>query len=269
MSRPFGLLALLSAALTSSACEPELNVGSWPCTTSSGPQGRAPDGSVVPVLDPIASSWDNGFEDGFCGYARAKGFCYASSAASYALVDAPVHSGRRAVRFTVLDQANPDGTQARCVREGKVPDDAVYGAWFFLPATATVNANWNLMFFNGGLEGERAKGAWDVSLGNADDGTLTLHVLNHLTDKPLPQDKTPEVRIGEWFHVEFRWRRAQDTTGAVALYKDDELVAQATGIQTERADVTWQQWYAGNLVGDVTPADSTLYLDDVSIAPPP
>lgn len=268
MSRLFGLLATLGVAVAASGCEPELNVGAWPCTSSSGPAGTMPDGSVGPTRDPIASPWKNGFEDGFCGYAHAKGFCYASAAAAYELVEAPVHSGLHAVRFTVLDQPKPDGTQARCVREGKLPVDAVYGAWFFLTATATVTANWNLMYLNSGTDEDRSlRGQWDVSLGNADDGSLTLHVLNHLTGLPLDGER--EVRLNTWFHVEFRWRRAEDMTGKVALYKDGELVVEAEDLQTERSGATWQQWYVGNLVEEVTPPDSTLYVDDVSIAPPP
>jgi hypothetical protein len=99
--------------------------------------------------------------------------------------------------------------------------------------------------------------------------------LNHLTNKPLPadgstaQENAPAVEPGRWFHVEFRWHRAQDATGSVALYQDGKLVVGAEDIQTETTGSVRQQWYVGNLVGGVTPPESTLYVDDVSIELPP
>jgi hypothetical protein len=270
-------IAILMVAGTALGCDPELTVGSWPCTSSTGPVGRAPDGSITSVKDPIQAPWQNGFEDGFCGYARAKGFCYQDPLASYALVDAPVHSGLRAARFSVTAD-DRDALQTRCVREGTLPVDAVYGAWFYLAGTAAVRGNWNLMYFNGGPPDD-LPGQWDVSIGDGDAGPLTLHLLNHLNNGEIIPDLTPEdggvapvvpsVPVGEWFHVEFRYRRAKDATGIVALYQDGTLITQSRDIKTEGSSVMWGQWYVGNLADGVTPPDSTLYVDDVSIALPP
>ena len=275
----FGKLGLLIVAASAAACEPELKVGTWPCTSSSGPAGTMPDGSVVSIKDPVPFPWQNGFEDGFCGYANAKGYCYKDPNASYGLVDAPVHSGQHAARFTVMGD-DSRARQTRCVREGAMPPDAVYGAWFFLAAAVT-GGNWNLMYFNAGnaegLHGLPYDGAeWDVSIGDdGDGGPLTLHILNHMDRLPDPADggtppPAPAVPVGEWFHVEFRIVRAQDATGRVTLSQDGEPVLDYKNIQTELTGATWGQWYVGNLVGsNVTPPESTLYVDDVSIAPPP
>jgi hypothetical protein len=237
-----------------------------------------PDGSVTSIKDPVPFPWHNGFEDGFCGYANAKGYCYKHPAASYEVVEAPVHSGQHAARFTVTADDSVDGNQTRCVREGAMPTDAVYGAWFFLSA-AVSGGNWNLMFFNGGnadgLDSLPGGGAeWDVSLGSEDGGALTLHILDHCRRSPDATDAgtpppRPTVPLGEWFHVEFRFRRAQDATGRVTLYQDGKVVEDITDLQTELTGVTWGQWSVGNLVGNVTPPESTLYVDDVSLAPPP
>lgn len=276
----FGKFALLMLAATSAACEPELKVGTWPCTSSSGPAGTMPDGSVVSIKDPVPMPWQNGFEDGFCGYARAKGYCYRDPDASYAVVDAPVHSGLHAAEFSVTGDDALSGKQTRCVREGAMPHDAVYGAWFFLSSTATAGANWNLMYFNGGtadgLNGLPGRGAeWDVSIADGDGGPHTLYLRNHLANKVIPDPADadagvpPSISAGEWFHVEVRLVRDQGTGGRVTLYQDGQPVVDVNGIQTELTGVTWGQWYVGNLVGAVTPPDSTLYVDDVSIAPPP
>ncbi len=274
----FAKLALLILAGSAVACEPELKVGTWPCTSSSGPAGTMPDGSVAPIMDPMPVPWQNGFEDGFCGYANAKGYCYKHPASSYEVVEAPVHSGQHAARFSVTADDSVDGKQTRCVREGAMPPDAVYGAWFFLSA-AVSGGNWNLMYFNAGnadgLNGLPAGGAeWDVSIGDGDGGPLTLHILNHMDRLPDTTDggtppPAPPVPVGEWFHVEFRIVRAQDATGRVTLSQDGQPVQDFKNLQTELTGATWGQWYVGNLVGNVTPPESTLYVDDVSIAPPP
>ena len=49
----------------------------------------------------------------------------------------------------------------------------------------------------------------------------------------------------------------------MALYQDGALLLEVTGIVTDDTDVA--QWYVGNLAKALTPPDSTLYVDDVTI----
>lgn len=232
-----------------------------------------PDGSIGPPEWPIETPWTNGFEDGFCGYAHARGYCYHADKAEYALVEAPVHSGARAARFSVT-ASDPDGKETRCVREGELPEDATYGAWYFLPETVQVATNWNLMLF-------QAKGAdngfhklWDVTIGFDASNRLRLHIFDQQRpdDVPALSDDHPVlVPIGSWFHIAFHWKRESDATGVVELYQGDAggdtLIQAATNIQTDVKGSPWGQWYVGNLVDQQTPADSTVYVDDVSIRP--
>jgi len=51
------------------------------------------------------------------------------------------------------------------------------------------------------------------------------------------------------------------------LYQDGQLVLQRTSIATD--DTTFAQWYVGNFADALTPADSTIYVDDVTIRPLP
>jgi hypothetical protein len=44
------------------------------------------------------------------------------------------------------------------------------------------------------------------------------------------------------------------------------LVQEATGIVTDAFD--YHHWYVGNLASSLTPPDSTIYVDDVTIAAP-
>jgi hypothetical protein len=215
----------------------------------------------------VDAPWSTGFEAGFCDYERAGGFCYADLDATYEAVEMPVHVGQRAAAFSVTSDSSLDGGQTRCFLEGSLPRDATYGAWFYLPVSATNTGNWNLMHFQGGTP-LGLHGLWDVSLGSAEDGSLFLYALDFLNGPMYrPTGGAPSVPIGEWFHVEFRLRRAADETGAIALHQDGELLVELSGIRTD--DTEFGQWYVGNLADALVPADSTVYVDDVSIVPMP
>jgi len=249
-----------------SACEPELQVGARPigepeCGVSSGGNAGLPSADKI-----IAVPWSTGFEEGWCDYARAGGFCYGDPDASYETVEVPVRAGRRAAAFAVTSDPARDGTQTRCFLEGALPVDAVYGAWFYLASGADNSGNWNLVHFRTGAL-PILDGIWDVSLRNGDDGGLFLYVRDFIRDTALIPDGAPEVPIGSWFHVEFRLRRAADASGEIALYQDGALLLEETSIVTDPAD--FAQWYVGNLADGLMPSESTLYVDDVTIRAAP
>jgi hypothetical protein len=243
------------APSTLPGCEPTVTVGEWKCSANG-----APDAAPARTA-PIAVPWSSGFEDRFCDYTAVAGFCYGDPAI-YETVTSPVHSGRHAAAFTVVG-GDATAFQARCVRQGALPQSAYYGAWYFVPALAQNSAVWNLEHFQGG-DLSAQHGLWDISLVNGATGDLEVVVfdfLNHVGRNPTPPAPIP---IGSWFHLELYLARAPDATGEVALYLDDRLVVQATNIVTD--DTNWGQWYVGNYATGLSPANSTLYVDDVTIS---
>ena len=244
--------AALVLAFLSSACEPELVVGTW-CPAPGGDQ--AP-GNRSKVVD---ASWSTGYELGFCEYVEAGGYCYPSG--SYTMVDSPVHSGRKAAAFSVTSDTDPVAKQSRCFREGALPREARYGAWYYVPVDVDNAGNWNLMHFQGG---DDLHGLWDVSMQNVDDGRLRLYLFGFLPNPTFPTlGPAPEVPIGSWFHLEFRLLRAKNAMGEIALYQDGALIHEVTGIVTD--DTDFGQWYVGNLAHQLSLSESTLYVDDVTI----
>lgn len=237
-------------------CEPELTVGKWTCAEQEA-DTSTPDASA-----PVALGWSTGFEDRFCDYTQPGGFCYAEARASYEIVSSPVRSGRYAAAFTV-ESDDPSGTQARCVRQGGLPSAAYYGAWYFVPAPTTNFAVWNLFHFQGGTSSV-PHGLWDVSLVNTTNGQLRLVVFDFLSGLVRTPIDTPPIPIGSWFHLQFYFKRAANATGEVALYQDGRQVFAREGIITDDSD--WGQWFVGNYADGLMPADSTLYVDDVTIS---
>jgi hypothetical protein len=250
---------LVLVGLTS-ACEPELVVGkvsvdASPTCRSSNSEGGSP--GVVEI------GWTTSFENGFCDYQPPLGFCYVNGTASFSIAENPVHNGTSSAAFSVNTSLGT--AQTRCFLDGTLPRDAVYGAWFYIPTLAQNTGNWNLMYIQGTVP--PTPGLWDVSLANSDDGSLHLYLFSHLGPAIPELDPPLTVPIGSWFHVAFRLLRAPDATGAVALYQDGVLVQEATGIVTDAYDL--HHWYVGNLASSLTPPDSTIYVDDVTVTAAP
>jgi len=238
------------------ACEPKLVVGQWSCGDS--------DASIPLRTDPVATPWATGFENAFCDYTQSGGFCFADAAASNRIVSAPVHSGQFAAAFDV-NSARSDSYQARCVRQGGLPGAAYYGAWYYVPAQVTNRAVWNLFHFQGGNPVQH--GLWDVSLISASNGDLQTVVFDFLGGVKRGPVNPPPIPIATWFHLQFFLKRAANATGEIALYQDGQVLTDVANIITD--DSSFGQWYVGNYADGLEPADSTLYVDDVTIGPTP
>lgn len=241
-----------------------MDLGAWKCAAA--PLFIPPDGSLEPAgRDTVVGlDWQNGFEDGFCGYSEARGFCYSAPDATYRIVDGPVHSGRKAAAFTITTDAGREGEQARCVREGTLPKDAYYGAWFYIPQGTINNDNWNLMHFQSPSGDAPLDGDWDVSVVTTSDGKLAPWLRDYVGGNVIPPSIDVELPVDQWFSLTFRLRRESTATGVAALYLNGVLVVERTDVVTDD-DSSWGQWYLGNLATNLSPSDSTIYIDDVSI----
>lgn len=215
--------------------------------------------------------WSTSFEDGFCDYPSVDGagFCYGDD--PYLLVTEPHRpGGNLAAEFKVKG----DGLkQTRCVRQGAFPESAYYGAWYFIPEALQEAPNWNLWHFQGGeITDTRLDGYWDVTLVKiGQSGDWELVVRDPLSAPPAittysGADHKP-VPIGKWFHIELFLKRASDSTGKVALYQDGVLLFERANLKSNASPFT--QWYVGDWAENATPANSSLFVDDVTIRATP
>jgi len=254
--------AALSPAL--SGCAPKVSAGEWQCSQeSAGADGGPPRAALL--TDPVVVPWSTGFEDSFCGYTNVAGYCYGDQ--PYTLVTEPHRPGGHfAAEFKVVGSQMQ---QTRCVRQGVLPESAYYGAWYFIPQALTdVKGVWNLWHFQGGDDPDSQHDLWDVTLvkgQQAGDWELVVY------DRPSPPPNNTyrsadhiRVPIKTWFHIELFLKRAADATGEIALYQDGVQLFDRTNLKSDASKFT--QWYVGDLADTATPADSSLYVDDVSIS---
>lgn len=248
------------------ACDPTHVIGGWACAGPSSEMLVDEQNVVDKEATRLPTSWSTGFEDGFCGYSALDGYCYARGGGGFAIVTSPVHSGQFAAAFTVdtSDSAPDRSDQARCVATGVLPKAAWYGAWYYIPRSQRTNGNWNLFHFQGRNElEEEFRNLWDLSLVNDDTGDLRLSVVNSLAGIATAPSGMPKIPIGSWFHLEFYLDRASDARGQVTVLLNDQMVLQLINLTTD--DTRWTQWYVGNLADALAPADSTVYVDDVTL----
>jgi hypothetical protein len=267
-------VTLVAVTCLVGACQPSVVVGQWTCPASSADAGPTPVAS-----DPVTIPWSTGFENRFCDYTQAAGFCLATGLASYGVVTSPARAGSSfAAAYTVTSQEDADGGaeagQSRCVRQGILPKQAYYGAWYYIPATATNASVWNLFHFQGGDPPTSPPAAVQTGLPNCDkcildvslvnDATGQLRMVLHVFTNNLNQTAPVAIPIGSWFHIEVFLKRAGDATGEAALYQDGTRVADFANVITDATN--WGQWYVGNYADGLTPPESTVYVDDVTIS---
>lgn len=256
-------LATWVGALGLLGCEPSLNVGLWKCADS--PLFVPPDGSPIPPGrdTTVVPAWSTSFEDGFCGYSEARGYCYTAPDAMYALTDVVTRTGRRAAAFSITTDPAKVGNQTRCIREGFLPADAYYGAWFYIPTRAKNNGTWNLIHFQGASDTTELHNLWDVSIHTDENGRMMPRLVRLLGRGPAAEHADVELRPGEWFSLQVRLKRDATEAGMIALYLNGALVAEYKDVITD--DSMWGQWYIGNWADNLEPVESTIYIDDVSI----
>lgn len=229
--------------------------------------GASGEGATPHVGDPIAMPWSTGFEDAFCGYTTVAGYCYRKERAFYEIVSSPVHSGDSAAAFSVIANGTFNDMDARCVRQGTLPNAAYYSAYFYIPSAPTAANNWNLIHFRGGdSPGAVLHGLWDVSLARQPDGSYQVYVFDFLRTQTRNANNVPPVPIGSWFQLEVYLKRATGSTGAFEVRQDGKLAFSFSGLSTD--DTDFGQWYVGNLAISLTPPESVVYVDDVSIREP-
>lgn len=260
---------LCCVLLSSQGCDSKLIVGMSTCPATASSIASAGGSALGTGASSAFAPWSTGFENGFCDYSPPAGFCYSHDSAEFQIVDQPVHSGRHAAAFSVR---SGDDTHTRCYREGTLPKEAFYSAWYYVPALSKNRHNWNLIHFQqhrgSSVAADALTHTWDVSLVNDASGALRLNVWTALPGVGKAQGESPPVPIGKWFEITVYLKLAADNSGEVAVYQDGNRYLEFTSVATDFSDSEWGQWYVGNLADDLDPPNSTLYVDDVSVRTP-
>jgi hypothetical protein len=146
------------------------------------------------------------------------------------------------------------------------PREAYYSAWFYIPASVTVRTWLSVSHFRCSQtgDGNNLMAIWDVNLYPRLDGTLVAHLYNYVKQTNVEQTTPVPVPVGSWVHFEVLLSKATDATGRVAVWQDDALILDASGVATTQTD--WVQWDAGGALDNLSPSPALVYIDDAAIS---
>jgi hypothetical protein len=147
------------------------------------------------------------------------------------------------------------------------PGAAYYSAWFKLEEAHRVTDWWSIFLFHArdaSLSLENDVSLWDVRLVNDDAGRLSLQFFDHDTMRGTasPADQG-RLTPGTWFELKaYLDYRPPDST-RVSVWQNDTLLFDMKNLRTNAEENVY--WCVGNGAAELSPADSTLYLDDAAV----
>jgi hypothetical protein len=185
--------------------------------------------------------------------------------ATPAVTDKMAHSGRYAGVATIAPMMGMDSLNYFYRRQPS-PDEAYYGAWFYVPASFTGGSWLSLLHFRGSSDGDPTNltGIWDVNLYTLPTGDLAAQLGDFISSFNLRQTSPVPVPRDTWVHFEVLFRKASDPGGRVAVWQDGALILDRAGVVTALSPLV--VWEAGVGSDDLAPLPASVYVDDIAIS---
>lgn len=214
------------------------------------------------------STFEGGTFDEWTGVMGGGADAFPGPSNTIAVSTAYAHHGHYAAELTIV--AGPDGSQANAGlnRKGGLPVEAYYSAWYDLPRTISVGTFWVLFKFRlrtDAADPNTENEFYDLELVNAPDGSLTLQLFDHRSGLNVPLVSPPVVvPVSEWFQIEAFYRNAQDDSGRLTIWLNDQQVVDVNG--QPMAPTPWVEWDAVNVGENLTPSTAVVAIDDCAIS---
>ena len=170
------------------------------------------------------------------------------------LVTHPVHGGRYALKVTI-EAGLGQRKVTYLYRDGSLPRQGRYSAWFYFPERHLAPVFWSIMSFRG--RGQPADEAtlidnlWNLTIYNREDGAMALKLWDGARQRDLLQPAPVALPTGRWVHLEAYFRQASDDTGRIAFWQDGVPLFDVDGVSTAPSE--WTSWLVGSVGKDVSP----------------
>lgn len=245
MSRRRGTILALWATLGLGACTGKLNLGSEPPVW----QADHETGDL--------SQWSAG--EGDAGVMLA-------TAGMLTVQGDQVHSGTSAVLATIT---TVDGLSFAQLKHRQVPQDAHFGAWFYIPKRYTILGYWNLFEFQGlaypSIDTTETT-VWSVDLRGGGDTDMTWYLWDNTRGVEYSPEAPLAAPVGRWFRIEAFVHQATDASGRIAVWIDGTKLADVSGVPT--VPTLWLGWSVGSASNAIAEDPVEVYLDDATIVAP-
>ena len=184
------------------------------------------------------------------------------------------HSGHYGLKLSI-DTRGPVRAGVRMTREKEyqqVPRGAYFSVWYYLPQAVQAPEWWNIFQFKAKTApGRPAEPFWSINIGNRpDSGAMYLWVDNKDgAPQPKAQYRSPltrlDIPVGRWWHLEAYMERTASYDGHLTIWQDGVKLYDFTGVRSTYPGGL-VEWTVNNYADDLSPAPTTLYIDDAAIS---
>jgi len=176
-----------------------------------------------------------------------------------------VHSGTGALRI-FIDTSNDRAPICRLFHR-LPPQPAYYGAWFYAVEDHVSFDWWMMMLFKAQPDVEditTAYNLWDIGQVKSDQGYTTYVLYDHLRTENRYTETQPQLPIGRWFHLEAYLAYQAGEATELELWLDGQSFLHLTDLDPPPDAPLF--WSIGNGGSQLVPAQSTIFIDDVTIS---
>jgi hypothetical protein len=230
----------------------------------------APDAGVIFSTGNEGSlaDWDGGPDMDAGGYYADPGEPLPKYAA-----DGIAHSGEGAAKVTINADGSMDKISRLYRRIEPGVEEAYYLAWFYLNEDHTPSSWWSVFLFRANQNRSDSTDLWSLDLVRTPQNKLTVALYEHQFDNGAGKDKGRTINASQqqivpvkvWFQVQAYLRAKAGSPSKVVIWLDGTEVINLDST-TPAPDGMSLYWVIGNGAGKLTPAQSTVYVDDAQIS---
>jgi hypothetical protein len=199
----------------------------------------------------------------------SSGFTWDSVGGQFTIASGIARSGRYAIRSSVASPGPGTQSGACAERDGSLPQEAYYSAWFYVPALPSSTSYWLFFKFrsrsvptdkNTTVEG------WDLDAEFDKGGVARFVLYDHASggNAEAFTALAPIVPVARWFQIEAFLRAATDDTGRLTFWIDG---VESYDVQnTATVPSTYVEWSVGGIAEQIAPVPAVLYVDDAAMS---
>lgn len=180
------------------------------------------------------------------------------------------HSGKYSAKLTITTPDTPT-SGARLFRwaEAQTYPQPYYSVWYYFPQSYTPALFWNVLQWKSKhlVSGVPTSDPFfSLEIGANPSGEMFFYLGDdHLnTTFQQPTQSLIPIPAGRWFHVQAFYKCDGSGAGEVTIWQDGTQLWDIQNVDTRYADGDCA-WSVNNYSSGLTPATSTIYVDDAAI----
>lgn len=185
------------------------------------------------------------------------------------------HSGRYSMKMTIDTLTGVAGCRQFRRPEPWSGETYYYSAWFYIPELVHVDNFWNIFQFKSQSATESSDVFWKLDIRDTEEGVMRVfpvwkgYVPGPHQGDPIEQHMYRQslvaIPVGKWFHLEVYLKQSEKYDGHIIVWQDGVEILNEQNVVTKYEGGV-QGWSVNHYGANLTPATSSIYIDDVIIS---